>query len=97
MQRIGNLPKFYQQMLYSLNECKLGNIENKLSCSILQQPIWNNCNFMYKGNSLGFLKLDNMWNYTCQNLLNEEGILKSLSDFSNCIKYKSNWICEFKI
>lgn len=54
MQKIRNLPIFYQQMLCSFNECKLSNIENKSSCSILQQLIWNNRNFMYKGNTLVF-------------------------------------------
>lgn len=53
---------------------------------------------MYKGNSLGFfLKWVTCGNLHAKDLLNEEGKLKSLSDFSNCIKNKSNWKCESKI
>ena len=54
MQKLGKLPMFYQQVLCSFNECKPKNSENISSIKIVQQPIWNNCNFLYKGNSLFF-------------------------------------------
>lgn len=52
---------------------------------------------MYKGNSLFFKN----W-FTCgilyvNDLLTDEGNFKSLADFKDCIKNKSNWLCEFNI
>ena len=70
---------------------------------ILQQPIWNNCNFLYKGNTLFFFFLFFFLNWISsgvlyvKDLLDKGGNLKQLSDFSNCIRNKSNWLCEFKI
>lgn len=52
MQKLGKLPMFYQQVLCSFNECKPKNLENISSIKIVQQPIWNNCNFLCKGISL---------------------------------------------
>lgn len=51
---------------------------------------------MYKGNTLGFfLKWVTCGTLHPKDLLNEEGNLKSHSDFSNCIEDKSNWKCKF--
>lgn len=44
MQKFGKLPMFYQQVLYSFNECNAKNLENISSIKIVQEPIWNNCN-----------------------------------------------------
>lgn len=54
LQKVGKLPTFNQQVLCSFNECKPENLENISAHKIVQQPIWNNCNFLYKGNSLFF-------------------------------------------
>lgn len=57
----------------------------------------NNCNFMYKGDTLFHEKLITCGILRENDLLNEEGTLKSLSNFSNCIENKSEWLCEFRI
>ena len=97
MQKLGKLPMFYQQVLCSFNECKPKNSENISSIKIVQQPIWNNCNFLYKGNSLFFKNWITCGILYVNDLLNDEGNFKSLLDFKDCINNKSNWICEFKI
>lgn len=78
---------FYQQVFCSFNECKP---------KTLQQPIWN-CSYLYEGNILFFFNRIPCGILYVNNLLNDEGNFKSLTDFKDCIKNKSNWKCEFKI
>lgn len=53
--------------------------------------------YLYKGNSLFFLNWITCGILYVNDLLNDGGNFKSLSDFKDCIKNKSNWIREFKI
>ena len=95
--KLEKLPLFYRQMLCSFNECKVYTLDNISADVILQQPIWNNCNFLYKGNTLFFKNWLSSGVLYVKDLLDNGGNLKQLSDFSNCIRNKSNWLCEFKI
>ena len=51
--RIEKLPKFYQEVLCAVNERKANPVKMS-SDETMQQPIWNNCNFQYGGNTLIF-------------------------------------------
>lgn len=52
---------------------------------------------MYKGDTLFHEKLITCGILRENDYLNEEGTFKSLSNFSNCIENKSEWLCEFRI
>lgn len=52
---------------------------------------------MYKGDTLFYEKLITSGILHGNDLFNEEGTLKYLSNFSNCIENKSEWICKFRI
>ena len=62
----------------------------------MQQPIWNNCNFQYKGNTLFFKNWVTCGVLHVKNLFNENGNFKTLKEYTN-IENKSNWLCEYKI
>ena len=60
----------------------------------MQQPIWNNCNFEYKGHTLFFQNWVTCGVLHVKNLLNENGNIKTLKQNTN-IENKSNWLCDF--
>ena len=87
---IKKLPKFYQEILCEFNECKTNPMTKSLN-ETMQQPIWNNRNFQYKGKTL-FLK---NW-VTCgvlnvKNLINENCDFKAFYEYTD-IENKSMWI-----
>ena len=55
LQRIGQIPLFYIQILGAFNECKKKQTLDKITSSkLLQQTIWNNSLLLYTGQSLFF-------------------------------------------
>ena len=75
--------------------CKANPVKMS-SDEIMQQPIWNNCNFQYKGNTLFFKNWVTCGVLHVKNLLNENGNFKTLEEYRN-IENKSNWLCEYKV
>ena len=80
--RIKKLPTFYQEILCAFNECKANPVKMS-SDEIMQQPIWNNCNFQYKGNTLFFKNWVTCGVLHVKNLLNENGNFKALEEYRN--------------
>ena len=62
----------------------------------IQHPIWNNCIFQYKGNTLFFKNRVTCGVLHVKNLFNENGNFKALKEYTN-IENKSKWLCEYKI
>lgn len=85
---------FYQQVLCSFNECKPKNLENISLVKIVQQPIWNNCNFLYKGISFLKKKIGLHVEFFHDLLMMKE--ISSRFQTSKTMNNKSNWIFEFK-
>ena len=79
----------------AFDECKANPVKMS-SDEIMQQPIWNNCNFQYKGNILFFKSWVTCGVLHVKNLFNENGNFKTLKEYTN-IENKSNWLCEYKI
>ena len=95
---IEHLPVFYQEILCSFNECKQQINEEKISkVSFAQQPIWNNNLFKYNNKTICFTNWTQSGILYVKDLFKDNGQFKSLQDFSDVLRRKSNWLCEYKI
>ena len=95
---VKNLPGFYKEVFCSFNECKTITPLNKLNSDVfLQQVIWNNVYFTTKGRPLMFRNwLDSNIHYL-KDLYDNDGHFHNIEHFSNIIRNKSNWLCEYKV
>ena len=98
LQRIGQIPLFYIQILGAFNECKKTQTLDKITSSkLLQQPLWNNSLLLYKGQSLFFKTWINSGILYLKDMIGDDGKLIDIKDFSNILENKSNWQCEYGI
>ena len=90
------LPKFYCEVLCAFNECKLKE-KICISDKVLTQPIWFNTNFRTNKHSLFFANWAKVGILYVKDLFNQEGKFHDIEYFSDVIKNKSNWICEYNV
>ena len=84
LQRIGQIPLFYIQILGAFNECKKTQTLDKITSSkLLQQPLWNNSLLLYKGQSLFFKTWINSGILYLKDMIWEDGKLIDIKDFPN--------------
>ena len=95
---VKNLPGFYKEVFCSFNECKTITPLNKLNSDVfLQQVIWNNVYFTTKGRPLMFRNWLDSNVYYVKDLYDNDGNFHNIEHFSNIIRNKSNWLCEYKV
>ena len=98
LQRIGQIPLFYIQVLGAFKGCKKTQTLDKITSSkLLQQPVWNNSLLLYKGQSLFFKTWINSGILYLKDMIGDDGKLKDIKDFSTILENKSNWLCEYGI
>ena len=90
LQKIGQIPLFYIQILGALNECKKTQTLGKITRSkLLQQPIWNNSLLLYKGQSLFFKTWMNNGILYFKDMIGDDDKLIDIKDFSKILENKS--------
>lgn len=95
---INHIPKFYQEIFCCFNSCKKqNNILNMSNVTFVQQPLWNNELFKYKGKTLCFLRWIKSGILHVKDLFKKDGKMKTLNELSDILLKKCNWLCEYNI
>ena len=93
---ITRIPKFYQQIFTSFNQCKsIEPITNLSNFSFLTQPIWGNEYFKFKNKLLYFKNwIEGDINFV-KDLFDKNGCFISEQYLCNKLKNKHNWMTEY--
>lgn len=95
---INHLPKFYQEIFCCFNGCKKQNkILHMSNVTYVQQPLWNNELFRYKGKTLYILRWIKSGISYVIDLFKKNGKMKTPNQLSDMLSKKTNWLCEYYI
>lgn len=86
---INHLPKFYQEIFCCFNGCKKQNkILNMSNVTYVQQPLWNNELFRYKGKTLYILRWIKSGISYVKDLFKKNGKMKTPNQLSDILSKK---------
>ena len=93
-----NIPIFYKEMLCSFSQClQRNNIMTMNAIQFLNEQIWFNRTFVYRGQCLYFKNwIDSGFIYV-KDLFESTGKFVSEKYVFECLKDKHNWLCEYVI
>ena len=90
--------RFYREVLIYFNQCKKNShLQDMNKNEILQEPIWNNKLFLFKGQPIYFKNWVNNIKYMYVKDLFTENGFKTIEEVSREICTNTNILCDFKI
>ena len=78
-------------------KCGYDMVHQLSSDVFLQQVIWNNVYFTTKGRPLMYRNWLNSNVHYVKDLYDDDGNFRDIEHFSNIIRNKSNWLCEYRV